>query len=74
MSGQWSGGVANRTWARPGHRTTNYPGDRERSARLNALLADTRFWCDVCGSMHPLREHPACRVQHPFQTAFRGSI
>lgn len=73
MSGQWSGGVANRTWQRPGRRVTNMPGDRERSARLFEQLKDTRFWCDVCGSLHPLKEHSACRIKHPFQTAFRGS-
>jgi hypothetical protein len=70
MSGQWSGGAANRTWARPGVRTR---GDPAVAAALYEALKDTRFWCDNCGSMHPLREHRNCRAQHPFQTAFRGA-
>lgn len=74
MSGQWSGGVANRTWARPGHRVTDAAGDAERGRRLFAQLAHERFWCDNCGSCHPLIEHRDCRAGNPFQTAFRGSV
>ena len=70
MSGQWSGGVANRTWQRPGMRVT---GDPETGRRLFEALKHTPFWCDNCGSMHPLIEHRDCRAAHPFQTAFRGA-
>ena len=56
MGGQWSGGVANRTWQRPGSRTRNLPGDTERSARLFQRLQHARFWCDVCGGTHQLIE------------------
>lgn len=73
MSGKWSGGVANRTWQRPGNRNRNVPGDRERSARLFEALKDTPFWCDNCGSVHPLIEHRECRAREPFRTAFRGA-
>jgi len=68
MSGQWSGGVANRYWRRPGVRTR---GDPELAARLDAELAPVPFWCDNCGRMHPLREHRECRAAHPHQTAYR---
>jgi hypothetical protein len=74
MSGQWSGGVANRTWQRPGHRVTRYPGDAERGRRLFELLKHERFWCDNCGGVHPLAEHRDCRAAFPFRTAFRGSV
>lgn len=70
MSGKWSGGVANRQWARPGMRTH---GDPALAARLDEELASVPFWCDNCGSMHPLREHRDCRRNNPFQTAFRGA-
>ena len=73
MSGQWSGGGANRYWQRPGSRVRNVEGDAERSQRLAALLADTPFWCDNCGACHPLREHRNCRSAHPFRNAFRGA-
>jgi hypothetical protein len=74
MSGVWTGSGTTRRWVRPGSRLTNVPGDRERSQRLMAALADTPFWCDNCGSMHPLIEHRDCRDSHPFRTAFRGSV
>lgn len=70
MSGKWTGGVANRYWTRPGVRTTGNP---ETAARLFEELKDTPFWCDNCGSMHPLIEHRDCRAAYPFRTAFRGA-
>lgn len=69
MSGRWSGGVANRQWARPGVRTA---GDPELATRLDEEMAAVRFWCDNCGRVHPLREHRTCRAENPFQTAYRG--
>jgi len=74
VSGQWSGGSANRYWQRAGSRVRNVPGDTERRQRLYRLLADERFWCDNCGAMHPLHEHRDCRETHPFRTAFRGAV
>ncbi len=73
MSGQWSGGAANRHWGRPGSRARNVPGDGERGPRLFTALAAARFWCDNCGRLHPLAEHRDCRAAHPFQSAWRGS-
>ena len=61
MSGEWSGGSANRSWHRTGHRGAPVDGDTERGARLFAELAGTPFWCDTCGGCHPLAEHAACR-------------
>ena len=72
MSGQWSGGTANRYWRRPGSRVLNVAGDGERSLRLSAALAGERFWCDNCGSLHPLAEHRGCRTAFPFRSAWRG--
>ena len=72
MSGQWSGGVANRTWTRPGSRIRAQPRDRERDARLEAHLAQALFWCDVCGGTHPLIEIRECRAANPFMTALKG--
>ncbi len=72
MTGVWSGGIANRSWGRPGSRLRNVPGDAERGQRLFAQLAHVRFWCDNCGRLHPLAEHRDCRTAHPFQTAYRG--
>ena len=43
------------------------------AARLFEELKDTPFWCDNCGSMHPLIEHRDCRAAYPFRTAFRGA-
>lgn len=71
MTGVWSGGIANRQWARPGSRR-DIPGDTQRGQRLYTLLAGSRFWCDNCGRLHPLREHRQCRATNPFQTAYRG--
>ena len=73
MSGQWSGGAANRQWARPGRRVFDTPADRARFAEKFPHLMDARFWCDNCGGNHPLREHRDCRATHPFRNAFRGS-
>ena len=72
MSGKWSGGAANRYWARPGRRVLNVPGDTERGPRLFAALAAEPFWCDNCGRGHPLAEHRDCRAAFPFRTAWRG--
>lgn len=72
MSGQWSGGVANRTWQRPGNRNRNVSGDPARSARLFALLKHERFWCGVCGCTHRLIEISACRTANPFMTSLKG--
>ena len=58
--GKWSGGTANRNWARPGNRVT-ITDDQARGARLYAELAGEDFLCDTCGRMHPLREHRQCR-------------
>jgi len=73
MSGQWSGGTANRYWRRPGRRVLNVPGDAERGPRLFAELAREPFWCDNCGASHPLAEHRDCRAAHPFRSAWRGA-
>ena len=70
--GQWSGGVANRTWQRPGNRNRYAEGDAERGPRLEALLAHERFWCDVCGGLHALIEIRDCRKANPFTTALKG--
>jgi hypothetical protein len=73
VTGQWSGGAANRYWQRPGSRLRDVEGDAERGRRLYELLKDERFWCDNCGGMHPLREHRDCREQNPFRSAYRGA-
>jgi hypothetical protein len=72
VSGQWSGGTANRYWQRPGSRARHVTGDAERGRRLYAELAGERFWCDNCGSLHPLAEHRGCRAESPFRSAWRG--
>lgn len=73
MSGEWSGGIANRTWQRAGNRNRKVDGDARRGQRLYALLKDERFWCDNCGNVHALREHRECRAAYPYRTAFRGA-
>lgn len=60
--GKWSGGIANRTWARTRGRVTDLEGDAERGPRLYEQLADERFLCEVCGRHHALREHRICRA------------
>jgi len=60
MSGEWTGGSANRHWQRTGYRGPRID-DAELGQRLFDELADARFWCEVCGGCHPLREHQACR-------------
>lgn len=62
--GKWSGGTQNREWKRPGSRVTP-DDDKARSARLAALLADVDFLDEVCGRVHPLAEHAACRDGEP---------
>jgi len=60
--GKWSGGAANRTWARPGSR---YQSDGLTEEQRNALYeehADDPFWDESCGQVHPLREHRECRA------------
>ena len=59
--GKWSGGIANRTWARTSGRVTDLEGDAERGPRLYAQLAGRLFLCETCGRTHPLREHRLCR-------------
>ena len=59
--GKWSGGAANRQWARPGSRVTVL-GDRERAHDLFDLMAGENFWCETCGQSHPLIEHRRCRA------------
>jgi len=59
--GKWSGGRANRNWARPGSRRRAVEGDAERSARLAADLADAVFYCETCHGSHPLRDMGTCR-------------
>ena len=59
--GKWSGGLANRTWARPGNR---YGDDGLTPEQQHALFeehADEPFWDETCGQVHPLREHRQCR-------------
>lgn len=58
--GKWSGGIANRTWSR-GTRVTNRAEDPAMTRRLYESMKHERFWCEVCGQMHPLMEHQACR-------------
>src|SRR5271163_4646223 len=62
MPTKWKGGPANRSWGRLGYVAPIVKGDQERGRRLWALLALERFWCDVCGSCHPLAEHRDCRA------------
>ena len=57
--GKWSGGTANRNWARPGSRT-RVTGDAARGLRLFEELKGERFLCE-CGRLHPLIEHRQCR-------------
>lgn len=64
MSGRWSGGAANRAWGRPGRRGPPPAGDAARGARLFALLAGQRFWCETCNGSHLLRDMQACRDAH----------
>jgi hypothetical protein len=60
--GKWSGGAANRTWARfSGARIVDIAGDTERGQRLYAELAGAVFWCETCKGTHPLREIRECR-------------
>jgi len=73
VSGQWSGGTANRHWGRPGSRARNVPGDAGRGPRLYETLAAAPFWCGNCGNLHPLAEHRGCRAAFPFRSAWRGS-
>jgi hypothetical protein len=61
VSGHWTGGAANRRWVRSGNHNTYAPGDAERGRRLYTQMANVRFWCEVCGGCHPLREHRDCR-------------
>jgi len=74
MSGEWSGGVANRTWQRKGHRGGPVDGDTERGQRLYAERAHTPFWCETCGGCHALGEHKACRAKavHAILQTARG--
>lgn len=60
--GKWSGGIANRTWARSNGTVTDLAGDAERSARLYEMNQAERFLCDSCGELHPLSEHRQCRA------------
>ena len=60
--GEWTGGIANRAWIRPGNRNLNVQGDRDRGPRLAALMANEEFWCDTCEARHALIEHRACRA------------
>ena len=70
--GKWSGGIANRTWARPGNR---YGGDGMTPAQRHDLyesVADESFWCDTCEAKHPLREHRDCRARAKLAVAVTG--
>jgi hypothetical protein len=60
MSGEWTGGGANRYWQRPGYRG-GVIDDPERDARLYAAMANERFFCETCTGVHPLAEHRLCR-------------
>ena len=70
--GKWSGGVANRTWARSQGRATELPGDAERGRRLYAQLAAENFYCQHCGRSHPLREHRVCRAEFPWRLDWKA--
>lgn len=60
--GRWSGGTANRTWARyAGAAVVDIAGDAERGPRLYAELADAVFYCETCKGTHPLAEIRNCR-------------
>jgi hypothetical protein len=61
MSGEWTGGAANRVWRQAGHRGGPVRGDGARGRRLFAQLAEVPFWCETCGRLHPLAEHRRCR-------------
>jgi hypothetical protein len=36
---------------------------RPRVSARGRAMADEDFWCDTCGSQHPLREHRNCRAR-----------
>lgn len=60
--GKWSGGTANRTWARyAGARTVDIAGDDERGPRLYDQLKDEIFFCETCKGTHSLAEIRQCR-------------
>jgi hypothetical protein len=60
--GKWSGGIANRTWARPGSRYASDGMTGEQRRALYESVKDEPFWCETCGGAHPLREHRECRI------------
>jgi hypothetical protein len=59
-------GVAVQTWREVNEAIVDGTIARERASgrvgQLELTLADTRFWCQTCGRMHPLREHRHCRA------------
>ena len=59
---KWSGGIANRTWARPGNRYGSDGLDDDQRAALYDSVKDESFWCETCEGHHPLREHRLCRA------------
>lgn len=59
--GKWSGGAANRTWARPGSRYQDDGMTGEQRGALYESVADEPFFDETCGAVHPLREHRDCR-------------
>ena len=61
--GKWSGGAANRTWARPGSRHYAETLTAQQQHELYEQHADEDFWCETCGGSHPLKEHRQCRAQ-----------
>jgi hypothetical protein len=70
--GKWSGGVANRYWARPGSRREFTPADAELGHRLYEQLAGEGFYCQNCGRLHPLREHRICRAEFPYRLDWKA--
>ena len=60
--GKWTGGIANRTWARSNGVVTDLAGDAERAPRLYEMNRANRFLCEACGRTHPLQEHRDCRA------------
>jgi hypothetical protein len=56
-----AGGAANYTWNRAAgsENLSRLTAEEEHELYLDQL--GNSFWCDTCGSSHPLREHAQCR-------------
>lgn len=68
---RWSGGAANREWNRAAGQEPagSLPPEEEHELYLSQLHQS--FYCDTCGSSHPLREHTQCRGGAPAEAVAR---